>query len=141
MHVNCTLVSVLQCWIENNITNIKGTKLKETRRTDRLTPPGRYEGMVGTIVQLFRVCASGVITPVEDPMNTKSFSDSICKQQIQMARREFSAFISAVKESHGPQHAPLSAADCLPPPEPTAPLHRPTLRPHRPRARPAPPPL
>ena len=114
MHVNCTLVSVLQCWIENNITNIKGTKLKEKRRTDRLTPAGRYEGMVDTIVQLFRVCASGVITPVEDPMNTKeSFSDSICKEQIQMAGREFSAFISAVKELHGPEQAQLSAVDWL----------------------------
>ena len=41
-----------------------GTKLKEKRRTDRLTPAGRYEGMVDTIVQLFRVYASVVITLV-----------------------------------------------------------------------------
>src|SRR5260221_14298215 len=47
-------------------------------------------------------------------MNTKeSFSDSICKQQMQMAEREFSAFISAVKELHGPEQAQLSAVDWL----------------------------
>ena len=47
-------------------------------------------------------------------MNTKeSFSDSICKKQTQMAEREFSAFISAVKELLGPEEARLSAVDWL----------------------------
>jgi hypothetical protein len=47
-------------------------------------------------------------------MNTKeSFSDSIYKGQMQMAEREFSAFISAVKELHGPEQAQLSAVDWL----------------------------
>ena len=47
-------------------------------------------------------------------MNTKeSFSNSICKQQTQMAEREFSAFISAVKELHGPKQSQLSAVDWL----------------------------
>ena len=47
-------------------------------------------------------------------MNTKkSFSNSICKQQTQMAEREFSAFISAVKELFGPDQAELSAVDWL----------------------------
>ena len=50
----------------------------------------------------------------EDPMNTKeSFSDSICEEQMQMAEREFAAFISAVKELLGPDHAQLSAGDWL----------------------------
>jgi hypothetical protein len=50
----------------------------------------------------------------EDPMNTKEwFSNSICKEQTQMAEREFSAFISAVKELHGPEQAQLSAVDWL----------------------------
>jgi hypothetical protein len=63
---------------------------------------------------LFRVYASGVITPDEDPMNMKeSFSNSICKQQTQLAEREFSAFISAVKELLGPDQAELSAVDWL----------------------------
>jgi hypothetical protein len=39
-------------------------KRKEKRRADRLTHAGRYEGIVDTIVQLFRVYASGVITLV-----------------------------------------------------------------------------
>jgi hypothetical protein len=70
--------------------------------------------VLDTIVQLFRVYASGVITPDEVPMNTKeSFSNSICKQQAQMAEREFSAFISAVKELLGPDQAALSAVDWL----------------------------
>jgi hypothetical protein len=43
----------------------------------------------------------------------ESFSDSICKEQIQIAEREFSAFISAVKELHGPEQARLSAMDWL----------------------------
>ena len=47
-------------------------------------------------------------------MNTKeSFSNSICKEQTRMAEREFSAFISAVKELHGPEQAQLSAVDWL----------------------------
>lgn len=47
-------------------------------------------------------------------MNTKeSFSNSICKEQTQMAEREFSAFISAVKELLGPEQAELSAVDWL----------------------------
>jgi hypothetical protein len=56
----------------------------------------------------------GIAETDEDPMNTKeSFSDSICKEQMQMAEREFSAFISAVKELHGPEQAQLSAVDWL----------------------------
>jgi hypothetical protein len=47
-------------------------------------------------------------------MDTKeSFSDSICKEDTQMAEREFSAFICAVKELHGPDQARLSADDWL----------------------------
>ena len=47
-------------------------------------------------------------------MNTKeSFSNSICNEQMQMAERELSAFISAVKELHGPEQAQLSAMDWL----------------------------
>jgi len=92
----------------------RAAKLKEKRQTDRLTPAGRYEGVLDTIVQLFRIYASGVITPDEDPMDTKeSLSNSICKQQTQMAEREFSAFISAVKELLGPEQAQLSAVDWL----------------------------
>jgi hypothetical protein len=39
----------------------RGQSLKEKRRKERLTPAGRYEGMLDTIVQLFRVYASGLI--------------------------------------------------------------------------------
>ena len=47
-------------------------------------------------------------------MNTKeSFSNSICIEQTQMAERELSAFISAVKELLGPEQAQLSAVDWL----------------------------
>jgi hypothetical protein len=47
-------------------------------------------------------------------MNTKeSFSNSICKEQTQMAEREFSAFISAVRQLLGADQAQLSAADWL----------------------------
>src|SRR5258708_20698333 len=47
-------------------------------------------------------------------MNTReSFSTSICKEQTLMAEREFSAFISAVKELLGPHQAQLSALDWL----------------------------
>ncbi len=47
-------------------------------------------------------------------MNTKeSFSNSICKEQTQMAEREFSAFISAVKELLDPEQAQLSVVDWL----------------------------
>ena len=70
--------------------------------------------MGDTIVRLFRVDASDVITPDENPMNTKkTFSNSICKEQAQMAEREFSAFISAVKELLGSEQAELSAVDWL----------------------------
>jgi hypothetical protein len=56
----------------------------------------------------------GIAETDEDPMNTKeSFSNSICKEQMQMAEREFSAFISAVKELLGPDQAQLSAVDWL----------------------------
>jgi hypothetical protein len=43
----------------------------------------------------------------------ESFSNSICNEQMQMAERELAAFISAVKELHGPDQARLSAADWL----------------------------
>ena len=47
-------------------------------------------------------------------MNTKeSLSNSICIEQTQMAERELSAFISAVKEFLGPEQAQLSAVDWL----------------------------
>jgi len=47
-------------------------------------------------------------------MDTKeSFSYSICNEQMQMAEREFSAFIGAVKELLGPDQAKLSAVDWL----------------------------
>jgi hypothetical protein len=56
----------------------------------------------------------GIAETDEDPMDTKeSFSNSICKEQMQMAEREFSAFISAVKKLHGPEQAQLSAVDWL----------------------------
>ena len=42
----------------------RGQSLKEKRRTDHLSSDGRYEGMVDTIVQLFRVYTSGLITLV-----------------------------------------------------------------------------
>jgi hypothetical protein len=58
--------------------------------------------------------APGIAETDENPMNTKeSFSNSICTEQIQMAEREFSAFISAVEESLGPGQAQLSAVDWL----------------------------
>jgi hypothetical protein len=47
-------------------------------------------------------------------MNAKtSFSNSVCKDQMRMAEREFSAFIRAVKELHGPEQAQISAVDWL----------------------------
>src|SRR5258708_37178029 len=50
----------------------------------------------------------------EDGKNTReSFSTYICKEQTLMAEREFSAFISAVKELLGPDQAQLSALDWL----------------------------
>jgi len=56
----------------------------------------------------------GIAETDEDPMNTKeSLSISICKEQTQMAEREFSSFISAVKELHGREQAQLSAVDWL----------------------------
>jgi hypothetical protein len=58
--------------------------------------------------------APGIAETDEDPMNTKeSFSNSICKEQMQMAEHELSAFISAVKELLGPEQAQLSAVDWL----------------------------
>jgi hypothetical protein len=58
--------------------------------------------------------APGIAETDEDPMNTKeSFSNSICKEQTQMAEHELSAFISAVKELLGPEQAQLSAVDWL----------------------------
>jgi hypothetical protein len=65
VRVYCTLVSVLQSWIDNSITSGTALKeIKEKRVTDRLSSAGRYEGMVDTIVQLFLLYASGVITRV-----------------------------------------------------------------------------
>src|SRR2546429_9845920 len=56
----------------------------------------------------------GIAETDEDPMNTKeSFSNSICNEQTQMAEREFSAFISAVKELLGPEQAHISAVEWL----------------------------
>ena len=56
----------------------------------------------------------GIAETNEDPVNTKeSFSNSICMEQTRMAEREFSAFISAVKELFGPDQAQLSAVDWL----------------------------
>jgi hypothetical protein len=50
----------------------------------------------------------------EDPMNTKdSLSNSIYKERAQMAEREFSAFISAVTELHGPEQVRGAAVDWL----------------------------
>jgi hypothetical protein len=50
----------------------------------------------------------------EDPMDTKeSFSNSICKEQAQLAERELSAFISAVKKLLDPEQAQISAVDWL----------------------------
>jgi hypothetical protein len=57
---------------------------------------------------------AGIAETDEDPMSTKeSFSTSICKERTEMAEREFSAFISAVKELLGPEQAQLSAVDWL----------------------------
>jgi hypothetical protein len=56
----------------------------------------------------------GIAETDEDPMNTKeSFSNSICKEQTQMAECELSAFITAVKELFGPNQAQLSSLDWL----------------------------
>ena len=46
----------------------------------------------------------------EDWIVTRS---GLCKEQMQMAEREFSAFISAVKELFGPEQAEISAVDWL----------------------------
>ncbi len=43
----------------------------------------------------------------------QSFPNSTFQEQTQMAEREFSAFISAVKELLGPEQAELSAVDWL----------------------------
>jgi hypothetical protein len=56
----------------------------------------------------------GIAETDEDPMDTKeSFLNSLCKELMQMAEREFSAFTSAVKELLGPEQAQLSAVDWL----------------------------
>ena len=56
----------------------------------------------------------GIAETNEDPVNTKeSFSNSICMEQTRMAEHELSAFISAVKELHGPEQAQISAVDWL----------------------------
>jgi hypothetical protein len=61
-----------------------------------------------------RLLVLGIAGTDEDPMNTKeSLSTSICKERTLMAEREFSAFISAVKELLGPDQAQLSAMDWL----------------------------
>jgi hypothetical protein len=50
----------------------------------------------------------GIAETDEGPMNTKeSFPNSICEERTQMAEREFSAFIIAVKELLGPDQAQL----------------------------------
>jgi hypothetical protein len=47
-------------------------------------------------------------------MGTKeSSSNSVCKEQAQIGEREFSAFISAVKELFGSDQVQLSAEDWL----------------------------
>jgi len=43
----------------------------------------------------------------------KSYSNSTCEGQIKMAERELSAFIRAVTELFGPEHARLSTEDWL----------------------------
>jgi len=43
----------------------------------------------------------------------ESFCNSTCEDQINMAERELSAFISAVTELFGPEHARLSTVDLL----------------------------
>ena len=43
----------------------------------------------------------------------ESFRNSSCKEQINMAKRELSAFIRAVTELFGPEQARLSAEDWL----------------------------
>ncbi len=43
----------------------------------------------------------------------KSFGNSTCADQINMAERELSAFIRAVAELFGPEQARLSAEDWL----------------------------
>jgi hypothetical protein len=56
----------------------------------------------------------GISDMDEGLMITKeSFSDPICNEQMETAEREFSAFINAVKQLHGPNQAQLSAADWL----------------------------
>jgi len=62
-------------------------------------------------------------------MNTKeSLSNSTCADQIQMAERELSAFISAVAALFGPQHARLAAEDWLDESESMDSPRRPTNR-------------
>jgi hypothetical protein len=85
--------------------------------------PYRYKKYaVDTIVQLFPFNGSGLIqianqTYIEiedDAVNTKeTFFDSTYTDQIGMAERELSAFISAVTKSFGPTQARLAAEDWL----------------------------
>jgi hypothetical protein len=57
---------------------------------------------------------AGIAETDENPMGTKeSFFNSICREQTQMAEREFSAFIRAVKELFGPEQSQLSTVDWL----------------------------
>ena len=47
-------------------------------------------------------------------MDTKeSFSDSIYEEQVHLAERELSSFITAVTKLYGPEQAKLSAEDWL----------------------------
>ena len=56
----------------------------------------------------------GIAETDKDPMDTKELlSNSTCEEQTRLAEREFSAFISAVKELFGPDQAQLSAVDWL----------------------------
>jgi len=43
----------------------------------------------------------------------ESFGNSTCQNQVNMAERELSAFLGAVTELFGPEHATLSAKDWL----------------------------
>ena len=50
----------------------------------------------------------------EDPMDTKeSFAESIYEEQVHLAERELSSFITAVTKLYGPEQAKLSADDWL----------------------------
>jgi hypothetical protein len=56
----------------------------------------------------------GIAETDGDPMDTKeSFSDSIYEEQVHLAERELSSFITAVTKLYGPEQAELSAGDWL----------------------------